>query len=110
MEELQLEYRFDHKTCILICKQATTIHLLALGTLYSTFALSCCSLKLILGKISSQLESLFLSLAALKSDTFSPTFTLAMYLEWHLEKASRLYWKLTLLCKKMPVRIHLHQT
>ena len=77
-EGLWWECRLKHKTYVLTGEKQWTNqgNPLALGTLYSTFALPCCSPRLILGKLSLQLGSFFPSLTALRSVASSPTSTL----------------------------------
>ena len=75
-EGLWCEWRLDHKTYVLThSEQTRAIHPLQ-WVLYSTFALPCCSPRLILGKMCLQLGLFFPSLTALRSVASSPTSTL----------------------------------
>ena len=77
-EGLWWEGRLEHKTYVLTGEKQWTNqgNPLALATLYNTFALPCCSPRLLLGKLSLQLGSFFPSLTALRSVSSSPTSTL----------------------------------
>ena len=75
-EGLWCECRLDHKTYVLTHSEQTRAIRPLQWVLYSTFALPCCSPRLIQGKMCLHLGPFFPSLTALRSVASSPTSTL----------------------------------